>query len=84
MNTRAYSLTGGGVCVMEEFRLHRLRRSERPEMLSAYYGVPVCMIMRANSIKNPDDLASLRELKIPKRSYCNMCSCGECPDSREL
>jgi hypothetical protein len=60
---------------METYTLHRLRRTERIEMLSAYYRVPVCMIMRANSIKDPKDFVSLQELKIPKRCYCNKCPC---------
>ena len=58
---------------MEVFTVHRLRRTERIEALSAYYRVPVCMIMRANSINDPKDLSSLKEIKIPDRCYCNKC-----------
>lgn len=56
---------------MEIQTIHRLRRTDRPEKLSAYYCVPVCMIMRANSLTNPQDFLLCRELKIPGKCYCN-------------
>ena len=43
------------------------------ETLSAYYRVPVCMIMRANAFDNPQDIISCKEVKIPKKCYCHRC-----------
>ena len=51
--------------------IHRLKPSDRLEDLSARYRVPVCMIMRANSLLQPNSLLQHRELKIPCICYCN-------------
>lgn len=58
---------------MEIRTIHRIRRTDRLEMLSAYYRVPVCMIMRANFFTDPQDFLLCKEIKIPEKSYCNMC-----------
>lgn len=59
--------------MMEIRTVRRIRRTDRLEMLSAYYRVPVCMIMRANSFTDPQDFLLCKEIKIPEKSYCNMC-----------
>ena len=59
---------------MEHMTIHRLRRTDRLEALSAQYRVPVCMIMRANALADPQHLSHLRELKIPHRCFCNRCA----------
>lgn len=59
--------------MMEILTVHKMRRTDRLEMLSAYYHVPVCMIMRANSFTNPEDIFSCKELKIPKKCFCLRC-----------
>ena len=48
---------------------HILRRGESPEMLSVRYGVPVCMIVKANG----GTLQTGRNLMIPEKHDC----CGE-------
>lgn len=58
---------------MELQAIHRLRRTDRLETLSAMYHIPVCMIMRANSFTCPQDIFLCREVKIPKKCYCNKC-----------
>ncbi len=58
---------------MELQAIHRIRRKDRLETLSALYHVPVCMIMRANSFTCPQDIFLCREVKIPKKCYCNSC-----------
>ncbi len=58
---------------MELQTVHRMRRTDRLETLSAIYHIPVCMIMRANSFACPQDLFLCREVKIPKKCYCNRC-----------
>ncbi len=65
---------------MEMLTVHNVRRTDRLETLSAQYRVPVCMIMRANSIKTVNDFAKCRKINIPKRCYCNRCSGGEKTD----
>ena len=64
-----------------EMTVHRLRRYDRLETLSAYYGVPVCMIMRANAFAKAEDILSCREIKIPKRCYCLRCAEAKKPAS---
>ena len=59
---------------MEHMTIHRMRRTDRLETLSAQYRVPVCMIMRANALADPQQLSHLRELKIPYRCFCNRCA----------
>jgi hypothetical protein len=61
--------------------IHRLKRNESLEMLSAYYRVPVCMIIRANPDIDLNSNAAPIELKIPKKCFCNMCLKGaeKCP-----
>jgi hypothetical protein len=59
-----------------DFTFHRIRKHDRFEFLSAYYRVPVCMIMRANSLNDAEGFNGLKELKIPKRCYCNKCGGG--------
>lgn len=59
---------------MEHMTIHRLRRTDSLERLSAQYRVPVCMIMRANALANGQPLSGLRELKVPHRCYCNRCA----------
>lgn len=58
---------------MELQAVHRMRRTDRLETLSAMYHIPVCMIMRANSFTCPQDIFLCREVKIPKKCYCNRC-----------
>jgi spore germination protein len=53
--------------------LHRLKRTDTLEALSASYRVPVCMIMRANALGTDCSLSQLRTLKIPPRCYCIRC-----------
>ncbi len=60
---------------MEIQTVHRIRRTDRLEMLSAYYRVPVCMIMRANSFSDPQDFLKCKEIMIPQKCYCNRCGC---------
>lgn len=59
---------------MEHMTIHRLRRTDRLETLSAQYRVPVCMIMRANALADAQQLPRLRELRIPHRCHCNRCA----------
>ena len=59
---------------MEHMTIHRLRRTDRLETLSAQYRVPVCMIMRANGLADVQQLACLREIRIPRRCHCNRCA----------
>jgi hypothetical protein len=54
--------------------VHKLKKNERLEMLSAYYRVPVCMIIKANESLKLEDTALPRELKIPKKCFCNECA----------
>ena len=49
---------------------HQMRRTDTIEMLSARYRVPVCMIMRANAAKSPDDICAGRVLEVPDMGYC--------------
>lgn len=58
---------------MEIQTVHRIKRTDRLEMLSAYYHVPICMIMRANSFSSPQDFLLCKEIMIPKKCYCNRC-----------
>lgn len=50
--------------------VHGLRENECLEKLSAFYGVPICMIMRANGFLNFSSFEGIRALKIPERQYC--------------
>ncbi len=59
---------------MEHMTIHRLRRTDRLETLSAQYRVPVCMIMRANELEGAQQLSRLHELRIPHRCHCNRCA----------
>lgn len=56
-------MTGKG----REKMTHILRRGETPEQLSARYGVPVCMLMKANRGRQ---MAPGRALIIPERGSC--------------
>lgn len=58
---------------MEIQTVHTLGYAETVEMLSARYRVPVCMIMRANSIKTVRDFERCRRINIPRQCYCNRC-----------
>jgi hypothetical protein len=58
---------------MEKPTVHRLKRADTLETLSAAYHVPVCMIMRANGLDAGCRFTELRTLKIPSRCYCNRC-----------
>lgn len=58
---------------MEMLTVHNLRRTDRLEMLSAQYRVPVCMIMRANGIKTVKDFERCKRINIPRQCYCNRC-----------
>lgn len=49
---------------------HQMRRADTLEMLSARYRVPVCMIMRANAAKRPEDICAGQTLKVPVTGYC--------------
>ena len=51
-------------------KMHVLARTETLEMLSARYGVPVCMIIRANHLGAEDRLFAGRKLQIPPVDYC--------------
>ena len=50
--------------------IHRMRRGETLEMLSARYRVPVCMIAQANRVSMPRDICAGRVLNIPEQRYC--------------
>ena len=69
---------------MEKMLRHRMRRTDRLETLSAYYRVPVCMIMRANDMTRPADIVGLTEVKIPQRCYCRRCMAEEKPAAEYL
>lgn len=71
----------GGIAV-EIQAVHKVRRTDRLEMLSAYYRVPVCMIMRANALSSPQDFLLCKEINIPKKCYCNRCG-DELPASAQ-
>lgn len=47
---------------------HILHRGETLERISARYGIPVCMLLRANDLGAP--LRPGMELKIPPRDFC--------------
>ena len=51
-------------------KMHVLARTETGEMLSARYGVPVCMIIRANHLGAEDRLFAGRKIQIPPVDYC--------------
>lgn len=51
-------------------REHVLSETDTLETLSAAYGVPVCMVMRANGFLSGGSLADIKSLKIPGRCYC--------------
>ncbi len=57
---------------MDMLAVHKMKPKEKIETLSAYYKVPVCMIMRANSINETGFYG--KEIKIPKKCYCNRCA----------
>ncbi|MGI5848736.1 MAG: LysM peptidoglycan-binding domain-containing protein [Christensenellales bacterium] len=59
---------------MEMLTIHKMRRTDRLEMLSVYYRVPICMIIRANAFTDVQDIFSCKEIKIPKKCYCNRCA----------
>lgn len=65
---------------MEMLTVHTVKRTDSLETLSAKYRVPVCMIMRANSLKTVKDFANCRKLNIPRRCYCNRCAGAEKTD----
>lgn len=49
---------------------HGLKENDSLEKLSAFYGIPVCMIFRANGFLNSASLEGIHSLKIPDRQYC--------------
>lgn len=51
-------------------KVHRLKRTDSLEGLSARYQVPVCMIMRANGLTRAEDYRQYRALMIPCMGYC--------------
>jgi spore germination protein len=69
---------------MDILTVHRLRRTDRLETLSAYYRVPVCMIMRANSFTHPQDFLLCKEVLIPKKSFCNKCGIEQPPEEYDM
>ncbi len=50
---------------------HRLQRGETLELLSARYGVPVCMIVCANEELRPDAIRYGAVLTIPRKNWCS-------------
>lgn len=62
---------------MEMLTIHKMRPGERLEMLSARYHVPICMIMRANGMTDTNDVIAFKQVKIPKKCYCNRCVCQQ-------
>jgi LysM repeat protein len=65
---------------VEMLTVYSLKRTDRLEMLSARYRVPVCMIMRANGIKTVKDFERCRRINIPRQCYCNRCEGEEKTD----
>ena len=65
---------------MEMLTVHNLKRTDRLEMLSVQYRVPLCMIMRANGIKTVKDFERSRKINIPRQCYCNRCEGEEKTD----
>lgn len=55
---------------MDIRRVHRLKRTDTLEALSAHYRVPVCMILRANGLTGAKDFGRCRVLIIPHADYC--------------
>ncbi len=53
-------------------KVHILSRQDTLETLSARYGVPVCMIIRANGLGAKDKLFYSRKLRIPPADYCSL------------
>jgi hypothetical protein len=49
---------------------HILSEKDTLERLSAHYGVPVCMILRANGFTDLSCLEGLTSIHIPDRHYC--------------
>jgi len=65
-------------------RRHRLSKKVKAERLSAYYRVPVCMIMRSNGVADPKDLHG-KQIVVPERYYCLLqdgavCDGDGCPE----
>lgn len=56
-----------------DYTLHRISKRDSLEILSAYYRVPACMIMRANELHDAEGFKNLKDLKIPNRRWCNKC-----------
>ncbi len=56
---------------MEMPVIHKRAPSDDLESLSARYGVPVCMIARANGIRTTADIERLSRIRIPRPCYCN-------------
>jgi spore germination protein len=69
---------------MDILTVHKLKRTDRLETLSAYYRIPVCMIMRANSFTHPQDFLLCKEIIIPKKSYCNECGMEQPPKEYDM
>jgi LysM repeat protein len=59
---------------MEKPVYHRLQRGETLELLSARYGVPVCMIVRANEGLRQETPHYGTTLVIPHKCWCNRCN----------
>ncbi len=62
------------------------KAGDRLEKISAKFGIPVCMVLRANG---PETIKKLRrgsELKIPKQDYCFKYErdCDECGAKRNI
>jgi LysM repeat protein len=56
-------------------KLHHYKKNQSLEMLSSIYGVPVCMILKANGIKSDIGLKYDNDIKIPLPCYCERQRC---------
>lgn len=59
------------ICNMKDyFKFHHFRENQSIEVLSKTYGVPVCMIFKANNIKSYNEIKDKKIIKIPYPCYC--------------
>ncbi len=56
---------------MKILTVHRIRQKDSIEALSAWYHVPVCMIMRANGLTDAQEFGKNAALKIPYIGFCS-------------
>ncbi len=49
---------------------HILKQGEKLSELSAIYGIPVCMIVRANCFTSPEQIFAGLKVMVPPRDYC--------------